>query len=306
MFRGSLDPLNPLYLNTEYGVVFVKNIKWSSLFIALLYIAAGVYLFMYPQTDPDVICEVLGIGCVAMGVILIVFYFLMDVRAALFRNDFVEGIVMILVGGLVFYQMQAVEPLVPFILAVVIAGSGVKKLQDGIDAGRIGYSHTWTYLIMAVISIAMAALIMFQIKIPYLSENQLIGIGLAYSGITDLFSAVYLSGKIRRFLKELDAPEPEEPEVIAPEAVKKPEPVKPEPVRQEPVIEFHPEPEPSFEEIAEPDHSTMNIITLGDDYDQPAVKKEEPQPAAEPAEAEAPAEPAEEAQPETPAEEPKA
>ncbi|MBR2596106.1 MAG: DUF308 domain-containing protein [Solobacterium sp.] len=269
----------------------MKNIKWSSLFIALLYIAAGVYLFMYPQTDPDVICEVLGIGCVAMGVILIVFYFLMDVRAALFRNDFVEGIVMILVGGLVFYQMQAVEPLVPFILAVVIAGSGVKKLQDGIDAGRIGYSHTWTYLIMAVISIAMAALIMFQIKIPYLSENQLIGIGLAYSGITDLFSAVYLSGKIRRFLKELDAPEPEEPEVIAPEAVRKPEPVKPE---------------PSFEEIAEPDHSTMNIITLGDDYDQPAVKKEEPQPAAEPAEAEAPAEPAEEAQPETPAEEPKA
>ena len=136
-------------------MVFVKNIKWSSLFIALLYAAAGVYLFMYPQTDTETICEVLGIGC-------IIFYFLMDVRAALFRNDFVEGIILILLGGVVIYQMKSVKPLVPFILAIVIAGSGVKKLQDGIDVGRIGYPHTWTYLIMAVISIALGALVMLQ------------------------------------------------------------------------------------------------------------------------------------------------
>ena len=275
-------------------MVFVKSIKWSSLFIALLYAAAGVYLFMYPQTDTETICEVLGIGCMAMGVILIIFYFLMDVRSALFRNDFVEGIILILLGGVVIYQMKSVKPLVPFILAIVIAGSGVKKLQDGIDVGRIGYPHTWTYLIMAVISIALGALVMLQYDIKILSQNELTGIGLAFCGITDLFSAVYLSGKIRRFLKELDAPEPEEPEVIAPEAAKKPEPEK-----KEPVVEFHPEPEPVYEEIAEPGKSYINTITLDDDYERPAVETAKT-PAAEPSE------PAAGEQPEPAAEEPKA
>lgn len=40
----------------------LKNIKWSSLIMAAVYIVAGVLLVIYPQLSEELICDVIEIG----------------------------------------------------------------------------------------------------------------------------------------------------------------------------------------------------------------------------------------------------
>ena len=117
--------------------IMFKNVKWSAIVTAALYIASGALLFVYPQLSENLICDVIGIAVIVWGLIHITSYFMMDLQESLFRNDFTEGVIMVLIGILVIYQKLLFQQLVPFLLSIVIIASGIMKLQDGIDAHRI-------------------------------------------------------------------------------------------------------------------------------------------------------------------------
>ena len=187
-----------------------KDIKWYSLLMAALYIVAGVLLIVYPQLSEELICDVIGIGLIVAGVIRISVYLMMDLEESLFRNDFTEGVILILVGILVIYQQVVFQQLIPFLLSIVVIASGIMKVQDGIDAHRIGFPKVWIYLVLAAISIIFGLVIMFNLIPAGSLVYQVLGAGLAYSGVTDLFSSIYLSAKIRKFKKDKESPpEPE-------------------------------------------------------------------------------------------------
>lgn len=185
----------------------LKDIKWKSILISVLYIAAGLLLVIYPKASADVICDVLGIACIAAGIINIASYFAMDLDHSLMRNDFVIGVMFIMVGALILYKKSLVFELVPFLLGAVITASGFMKLQDGIDAKRMGFQSTSNiYIWLAIVSIILGIVIMFMLPASTATVTifTLIGIGLIYSGATDLYSTVYLSAKIKKFRKTVE------------------------------------------------------------------------------------------------------
>ncbi len=182
----------------------LKKMKWTSLIVALLYIAFGIVLLLYPGQIADMLCDLFGVGLIIYGIINIVVYFMMDIRISLYRNDFSAGVIMILFGVSVIYYKAIYQELMPFLLAVAIITSGVYKLQDGIDAARIGYSQGWLYIIMAAISIVLGFVIMFNLVSAKKLMLQVAGAALVYSGVTDLYSTLYLSGKIKRFMDEIE------------------------------------------------------------------------------------------------------
>ncbi len=222
----------------------LKNIKWSSLIMAAVYIVAGVLLVVYPQLSEELICDVIGIALIVAGVIRIAVYLMMDLEESLFRNDFTEGVILILVGILVIYQQVVFQQLIPFLLSIVVIASGIMKVQDGIDAHRIGYPKGWIYLALASISIIFGLVIMFNLIPAGQLVYQVLGAGLAYSGITDLFSSIYLSARIRKFRKEKEAaaqPAETQPEEAVPAIEYTPqEEALPEPV-EPPAMNFDPD-----------------------------------------------------------------
>ena len=112
----------------------------------------------------------------------------------------------VLLGILVIYKKDVVLELIPFFLGIIIMASGFSKLQDGIDAKRIGYTKSWIYIALGVVSIVLGIVIMFIMPTNTATNVLfiLIGASLLYSGLTDLYSAVYLSNKINKFIKELE------------------------------------------------------------------------------------------------------
>ena len=182
----------------------LKRMKWMSLIMALLYILFGIVLLLYPGQMADMICDLFGVALVAYGIINIVTYFMIDIRESLYRNDFAAGVIKILVGVMVIYYKETFQELMPFLLGLAIITSGVYKLQDGIDAARIGYSQGWLYILMAAVSIVLGFVIMFNIVQAKDAMLQAAGASLVYCGVTDLYSTLYLSGKIDKFMREVE------------------------------------------------------------------------------------------------------
>ena len=230
-----------------------KNVKWSAIITAALYIASGVLLFVYPQLSENLICDVIGIAVIVWGLIHITSYFMMDLQESLFRNDFTEGVIMVLIGILVIYQKLLFQQLVPFLLSIVIIASGIMKLQDGIDAHRIGFPNGWIYLVLASISIVFGLVIMFELIPAGQLIFKVLGAGLFYSGVTDLFSALYLSAQIKKYREKNDEVEPLNPEPeTAPEL-----------------------PEPSFEAQPESIPPVQPAMNFDPDTGEPIKKEEE-------------------------------
>ena len=178
----------------------LKHFKWQSMIAAVLYLIAGLLLLFYPQNVADLVCNLVGIGMMVYGAVLMISYFMMDLQDSLFRNDFVFGIVWILLGILIVKEKTIFQTMIPFIMGIMIISSGFLKLQDGIDAIRMGYPKSWVYLIMASISIVLGLVILFNLLSANTLLYQIIGACLIYCGITDLYFTITLSSKIRKFI----------------------------------------------------------------------------------------------------------
>ncbi|MBQ2689338.1 MAG: DUF308 domain-containing protein [Solobacterium sp.] len=230
-----------------------KTFKWQSMMIALIYIAGGVGLLFFTQTIEHMLVDLIGIALIVIGMLHIIGYLLMDIVSAVYRNDLINGIVLMLVGGLVIYQKKTFQEMVPLILALMVIVSGVFKIQDGIDTHRMGYSFGIAYG-LAVISIGIGALIMFNvIKEPDI-VTKVLGGGLLYSGVTDLFDSLFVSGKLRRYIKEQEASKVKAEEVNKPRPEKKEEPYIPPvltPEEKEIKLEKPAMTIPSYDEVAD-------------------------------------------------------
>lgn len=105
-------------------IIMLKNLKWNAILTALIYVVAGAILIIFPDKVQNVICNIIGLVGIVLGVIRIFMYLSVEVQDAIYRNDFVEGIVLILIGVLVIYQKAIIQSLIPFIVAIVIIVDG--------------------------------------------------------------------------------------------------------------------------------------------------------------------------------------
>ena len=183
-----------------------RQIKWSSLLMAVAYIAAGILLIIYPEASGNLIGYVVGIGLCVLGVVQLTTYFLLNVRDSLFRNEFVIGVMLVIGGILVIVKQDIILSLVPIILGLIIVTSGIMKFQNAVVAYRIGYSHAIVYAILGLISIVLGIVVMF-----FLTGKQTqavlfttIGAGLVYCGISDLGAQLFLAAKFHAFMKAFE------------------------------------------------------------------------------------------------------
>lgn len=178
----------------------LKNLKWNALLTALIYIVAGVVLIMYPDKVQDVICNIIGIVGIILGVVRIFMYLAANAADAVYRNDFVEGVALILIGALIIYQKTVVQTLMPFIVAIIIIVDGFVKLQDGIDAKRLGYDKSFIYVIIATISIVVGLIVMFNLVETSNLLFQILGAGLIYCGATDIVSVIFIAKRVQKYV----------------------------------------------------------------------------------------------------------
>lgn len=183
---------------------FLKDLKWNSIISSILMIVLGILLLLFPTLSLSVLVTMIGITACVGGLFSIIRYFTMDLKESYYRNDFLIGIVVMTLGILILFKPTFFISLIPLILGIAVLFSGFAKLQDGIDAKRLGYKDSLLYIILAIIDIIFGIVILFD---PFGAASvmfMIIGIGLIYSGISDLYVTLYLAKKFKDFYKDIE------------------------------------------------------------------------------------------------------
>ena len=97
----------------------LKELKWEAILTGVLYILLGIVALLIPETMQKTLGYLIGIVLIVAGLISIICYLLRDARENYYHNEFVFGILGIVLGAVVLYKVEIVISLIPFILGVL-------------------------------------------------------------------------------------------------------------------------------------------------------------------------------------------
>ena len=81
----------------------LKELKWEAILTGVLYILLGIVALVIPETMQKTLGYLIGIVLIVAGLISIICYLLRDARENYYHNEFVFGILGIVLGAVVLY-----------------------------------------------------------------------------------------------------------------------------------------------------------------------------------------------------------
>lgn len=200
------DKLQKTVIEQEGGVMkLLKQLKWDTLLMGVLYILLGIVALVIPETMERMLGFLIGVVLIIAGAVSMISYLLRDAHQNYYHNDFLHGLLGILLGIVVLYKVDIIISLIPFLLGTLVLVSGLSKLQDVIDLKRLEYGNWIFMLVLALINVVLGLVLIFN---PMAIANllfRLLGVGLIFSGITDCVTTIYFAGKIRDYFAEMNA-----------------------------------------------------------------------------------------------------
>lgn len=176
---------------------YLKNMKISFILAALLSIALGVVLLLWPGITTTVICYAFGAILAVHGLVSIVSFFFS--RTGGFAFELLLGIVSGALGVLFLVQPQIIISILPVAIGLFIMVDGLVNLKRAFELRRLEYGRWGVTLLLSLVSVGLGLLVLFH---PYLAAEALvmvIGGVLIYEGLSDLW-AIFM---VTRLTKEL-------------------------------------------------------------------------------------------------------
>ena len=192
----------------------LKKLKWHEILMSIMLIAGGAVLLMDPGMTLVTITKAIGFLLIAAGVIFMISYFLVHQMIGSNYN-LVQGIVLAGAGAFICLNPDVIVSVLPMLLGLGVAISGVVKFQRAIDLARMHYSSWVGVLIPALINILIGLLVFLN---PFSTAEllmRIIGAGLVFSGVTDLITTIFLTVKVEKYIvrgKAEEIPMPPHPE----------------------------------------------------------------------------------------------
>ena len=164
----------------------LKRIKADIIVSALLCIALGIVLLVWPAETIDVFCKILAVGLIIMGGVDIASYFM---NRSIHPFAGALGLIVLLIGIWIFLRPESIVSLIPIVIGVILCVHGIQDLKLAIETKRNGYEKWWSMLIIAAVSLVFGVLCIVNAFGMVKLALQFIGIALIYDGISDLWVA---------------------------------------------------------------------------------------------------------------------
>ena len=181
----------------------LKQLKWNLILLAVIFIALGIVLILWPGATMKTICYLLAAMLLALGVASLINYLRKDISGIIYRYDLVVGLCAILGGILVVVKVDKLTDLIPAVLGFLVTMSGILKMQNSVDILRLGHGTWHVAFAMAIVNIVAGIVLLMN---PFEAAQILImclGIALVYSGITDLYVTISISRRLSRLNTEI-------------------------------------------------------------------------------------------------------
>ncbi len=176
-----------------------KKISKSVFVVPAVYFILGLVMVIFPETTMRTFCLSLGAIAAVLGIVNLVTYFSRNVMDSLYRYDFVNGVMLILLGLLLIVKMELIINLIPIVLGAMILANGIMKLQHAIDLKRIEFSG-WLYvLVFSLLCISVGAVCVFQPAFIMETLVILMGISFIFCSITDFITLFLMSKRVKEY-----------------------------------------------------------------------------------------------------------
>lgn len=168
----------------------LKIAKIGYISISILFCILGILLIIFPGTSEKVIGILCGILMILFGIVKIVGYFSKDLYRLAFQYDLAFGILMIILGIMLFRNPANLLNFICVILGVAVLSDGLFKIQMSLDAKRFGIREWWLIFAFAVITGAFGVLLIVKPAVSASFLTVLLGICLLLEGILNISTAI--------------------------------------------------------------------------------------------------------------------
>lgn len=179
----------------------MKNLKWNLILMSLLYLALGIFLLAVPGTALNIVCYALGGVVLVCAVVQLVRYFTASHKVFQSQFTLISGLVCLGLGGFLVLRSDLVVRILPVVFGLFVLFDSLGRIQNALDLRRCGYSSWKWFILLALLSVVLGAIMIFD---PFAAMETLvmgIGIILIVEGAFNLGGAIYTALAIRRFNK---------------------------------------------------------------------------------------------------------
>lgn len=165
---------------------FVEGMKKNYFISAILTIALGAVLVIWPDWSGRILCYLLGAALILMGGIQLIVCIRAERIGFYSKFSMLMNIILILLGVWVCIRPDMVLSLVPVIIGIVMLIHGCMDLQFTMDIKHAGSGKWWIALIFALVTLTLGVFLVMHPFLAFEITMLIIGIGLLYDGISDL------------------------------------------------------------------------------------------------------------------------
>lgn len=166
---------------------FFKGLKANYTISALLCMALGLVLLIWPGTTTQIVCMMLGIVLLAYGIIQIAVYLFARERTIISQGMMLLGIVFAVIGVWILLKPEMIIMAVPVIVGVLIVIHGLHNVVQAIALQKDGYDRWWLALLFGVLTVVFGGVLIYN---PFGAVElvvRMIGVFLIYDGLSDLW-----------------------------------------------------------------------------------------------------------------------
>ena len=268
---------------TKHEIPLWRILLSNWVLVAVSYVVVGVVLLVYPDISYISLCYIAATAVMLIGLVDVVRYIIRGISEGKLNNYLSRGLIEVLVSVFMFVRSDYVVMVLPILLGLAIVMDGIVKLQRSIDLMRLHFEGWVFVLILAAMSLAIGAVLVFRPLDSTKALTMVMGIAMIYCGVTSVVVSIFVNLKLRSYRESLDDEEAEKAAVSAQPAVEeKPQMAleKPAPAEESTWVSAAAETQapvdvPAYtpaqpETIPQPAYNPMAGIVIGGEEEAPA------------------------------------
>lgn len=169
--------------------------------ISVIYAVFGLIMLLVPNMEEVYILYLVSAGLIALGIFMIVKYFVNASYKELGNYGFSVGVLSVAAGCCLLIRAEEVAVYFGVFLGICILLTGIVKLQNAVALNSMRHPYWLIFLAAALVFIALSVLIILNPMDLETGQQQYIYVILVADGGVGIFSTFYISQAVKQYQK---------------------------------------------------------------------------------------------------------
>ena len=170
-----------------------KLMKVAKVGYIVLSIMIGIYgltFILKPNCLTMQNLKIGGIICILFGIVKMIGYFSRDLYRLAFQFDFELGILNIVLGFIIIFNLDKIPNLISVIIGVLVLIEGLFKIRISKDAKEFGITTWWLISLVGLLASVLSGGLILWIGRNAFISNILMGLTLLTAGLLNLITVL--------------------------------------------------------------------------------------------------------------------